>query len=194
MSKIYTEEELQINFITSKQIDDYKPELYTQGLSQALIDELSTDNTDEGIICLLKIKVEENKWLKLTSNSSKLHGQDEQGRPIYKTTWNGEDYLYYPFSFTWESLKATGELIGASLRAVNYSYEIAQILENPTEAIPIYMYVLSKKELELIEYSEKLLLTNYTMITSEISGNLGSYQFLQEQVPFSCFYPSGYRF
>lgn len=191
--KILSDKEVEYISISSDSIDNPKPMVTNTGLSKALIDELSADISDDGIICLLKLQLENDKWYKITSNPSEYVGINERGVPIYKTVWNGEDWLYMPFEFIMTSMKSSGEIVGSGLRVVNSSPELSLLLENPKEAIPVQIYIISKKEKELMQSYGKLYLTTITNTISEIKGEIKPADVLSEQLPSLRYYPTNFR-
>jgi len=161
-------------------------------LSKALIDELSADISSDGIIALISIYLT-NIWYNFSSNPTGIAGTDEHGRPIYKTIWNEEEWLYLPFDFTMTSLKASGEIVSGGLSIANYNKDIALALENPRTAIPIKIYIVSLKTKELIQAQESMFLMNLFNDGVQIQGEIKPADILAEQLPSMRNYPQYFR-
>lgn len=135
----------------------------------------------------------QGKWYNFSGNPTSIAGTDEQGRPIYKTIWNGEEWLYLPFDFTMTSLKASGEIVSGGLSIANYHKDIAIALENPRTAIPIKIYLVSLKTQELIQAQERMFLVNLFNDGVQIQGEIKPADILAEQLPSLRNYPQYFR-
>jgi len=135
----------------------------------------------------------QGKWYNFSGNPTSIAGIDEQGRPIYKTIWNEEEWLYLPFDFTMTSLKASGEIISGGLSIANYHKDIAIALENPRTAIPIKIYLVSLKTQELIQAQERMFLVNLFNDGVQIQGEIKPADILAEQLPSLRNYPQYFR-
>ncbi len=190
---VFDKQLFETTFITSEQINTPQQTRSHSGLSQALIDELSAENTDDGVINLVSIELEPNKWYNLSSSPTEFAGVDEKGNPIYKHVFNGVDYLAYPFKYIMVSEKSGGEIVAGSIQTSNYSPEIAQALENPKEALNVIVRVISRKTNEVLSESLHLKLTSITNTISEITGDLTSNDILNEPLPTMRYYNTHFR-
>ncbi len=190
--KIFDKELFETTFITSEQINTPPQQRAHRGLSQELIEELSDEVTDGGIINLVSIELEPNKWYNLSSSPTEFAGVDERGNPIYKHVYNGVDYLAYPFKYIMVSERAGGEIVAGSLQIANYDEEIALALENPIEALNVIVRSVSRKTGELINETQNLKLTSITNTISEITGDLTNNDILNEPLPTARYYNTNF--
>lgn len=168
-----------------------RPIVTNNSLSSELIEELSSDISDDGIVIFINIFLTD-KWYKFSSNPTEIVGTVD-GKPVYKTVWNNEDWLYLPFEFIMSSLKASGEIVGGGLAIANYHKELTLALENPTSAPPVKIYLVSKKTNELIYSQEKMYLTSIINNGIQIQGDLSPANVLEEQLPSLRNYPHTFR-
>lgn len=169
--------------ITSKEIDAWEGD--DEGLSDELKIAMSLPDTDEGVIALIRLDAPGMAApILVSSNAGEYFGDDEETKePLHGTTFNGEQYLYCPFSLELLSSQEGGELSGASISIANVAPILTQTLREMATAIDVTIIILRKNDTSRAEMVVDFIKLVQVSITREsIRGDLSDYNYGSEPV------------
>lgn len=169
--------------VTSAEIDAWAGD--DEGLSDELKEAMSLPDTDEGVIALVRLDAPGMSTpILVSSNAGEYFGDDTESKePIHGTTYNGEQYLYCPFSLELLSSQEGGEISGASISIANVAPTLTATLREMATAINVTITILRKSDTSRAEMVVDFIkLVQVTITRESIRGDLSDYDYGSEPV------------